>query len=351
MKIENCNNNIISTPIVHIMFNEKFNKPFVDFLNKNFNNDEHLILCKRAYNELLKPFPEGENVIEINSLEQLDFKSDKIEKIICHSLFDPELVDLLYKKPELLEKAYWVIWGGDLYGSIDDEKTNFVKSRFKGYLTVSTGDKDIVIERYNDVKGAFIDIQYIIPTTLIQLNKAKENKEKNKHLKIQINNSICDSTLEALDILSKFKDEKIKITTILSCGKMEFKDEIIKKGKETFGNKFEYLDKMVSTDEYAKHLSTIDILVLSQNRQQALGNIVAGLHLGTKIFIKSNISTYKMLKNDMGFDIFDTFSINKLSFDDFTKNLSIEKNHKKASLFFDEKHIKSLWEKAFKHEN
>ena len=34
---------------VHLMFNDKFNKPFVDFLNKHFDHQEHLILCKRWF--------------------------------------------------------------------------------------------------------------------------------------------------------------------------------------------------------------------------------------------------------------------------------------------------------------
>ena len=45
------------------MFNDKFNKPYVDFLNKNFGKNEHLILCKKWFSE--HPFPLGENVIEI----------------------------------------------------------------------------------------------------------------------------------------------------------------------------------------------------------------------------------------------------------------------------------------------
>ena len=35
---------------VHLIHNDKFAKPFVDFLNRNFPPEEHLVLCKRMLN-------------------------------------------------------------------------------------------------------------------------------------------------------------------------------------------------------------------------------------------------------------------------------------------------------------
>ncbi len=40
---------------IHIMFNDKFGKAWVDFVNKNFDTEEHLFLCKRWFDEF--PFP------------------------------------------------------------------------------------------------------------------------------------------------------------------------------------------------------------------------------------------------------------------------------------------------------
>lgn len=48
---------------VHLMFNDKFNKPFVGFLNRHFDPSEHLVLCKRWFSE--HPFPTGPNVVEV----------------------------------------------------------------------------------------------------------------------------------------------------------------------------------------------------------------------------------------------------------------------------------------------
>ena len=136
------NQKINNYKYVHIMFNDKFNKPFVDFLNRNFNQKEHVVLCKRFYNEF--PFPEGENVLDIKTLKGLNF--NKNEKIICHSLFDNELIDYLYKYEYILKnKTYWMIWGGDLYEAKRDKKNDLVRKNFMGYLLIARKDKNVLI--------------------------------------------------------------------------------------------------------------------------------------------------------------------------------------------------------------
>ena len=333
---------ILKYKFVHIMFNDKFNKPFVDFLNNHFNSTEHLVLCKRFFSET--PFPQGDNVIEISSLKGLRFETN--QKLICHSLFDAELVDYLYKHPNILtEKAYWAIWGGDLYQAKRDEKNDFVRSHFKGYLT--DVDTEVAKKQYNLAEKPFYCIHAIFP---ISKNTIQNITKKRKDFtQIQINNSCDESTLQMLDVLAKFKEENIKITTILSYGKLEFKDEIIQKGRNIFKDKFEYLDTRLAPQEYALHLAQNDLLILNQNRQQGVGNTVASLALGNKVFIKSEISTYSKLKN-FGLTVFDTNEIAKLNFDCFITNPCAKSNQERAMMFFDDEYKASLWRTVFNAE-
>jgi len=297
---------------IHLMFNDKFNKPFVDFLNKNFEYKEHLVLCKKWFQEF--PFPTGKNVFKIRSFVGLDFS--KCEKIICHSLFDKELVDYLYEHQNILkEKAYWTVFGGDLYNAPRDKKNDFVRSNFKGYVT--GGDRAYLQRKYDVLNKNFISAPYIFPITKKMLDNIK--KDTHDFIKIQINNSCDFSTLEMLDILLKYKKENIKITTILSYGKLEYKKKIIQKGKNIFGDKFEYVDKFMPPEEYARYLSNIDILILNQNRQQGVGNTYASLYLGNKVFISKKISTFEDFNNS-GIKIYATEDIKDLSFEDFVKN-------------------------------
>lgn len=336
---QKINKRIKSYKYVHIMFNDKFNKPFVDFLNRNFDKKEHLVLCKRFFKEY--PFPTGENVIEIKSLQNLNFK--KCEKIICHSLFDGELVDYLYKHKDILkEKSYWMIWGGDLYNAPRDKKNDFVRSNLKGYLT--DFDKDVVQNKYKLANRNFYCIHAVFPITKEMLNNAF--KIAKDFIRVQINNSCDSSTLDMLDVLSKFKNENIKITTILSYGKMEYKDEIIKKGKEIFNDKFEYVENDMSPNEYAQHLTQNDILILNQNRQQGVGNTIASLALGSKVFIRSDVSTNNKFK-DFDIVVYDTKNIQNLSFEEFIKNDNYECNQKNVLKFFDNEYKASLWKAVF----
>lgn len=334
------NKKLVKYKYVHLMKNDKFNKPFVDFLNKYFDANEHLVLCKRRHKH---PFPQGDNVIEVISIEGLDFSHN--DKIICHSLFDEERIEYLYNHPDILKnKAYWAIWGGDLYNAVRDEKNDFVRENFKGYLT--DFDKDVAIKKYHLEGKPFYCIHAIFPITLDMIKNAIGTVQKKDYIQIQVNNSCDDTILEMLDILSKFKDENIRISTVLSCGKNEYRDEIIAKGKELFGDKFGYIKDYMSPDEYAKSLARNDILILNQNRQQGVGNTVASLTMGKKVYIKSDISSYGNLI-EFGTQVFDTKTIADLSFEEFIRNDNTESSKKNALKFFDDEYKASLWRDIF----
>lgn len=328
--------------VVHIMFNDKFNKPFVDFLNRNFDPKKHLILCKRVADSVANPFPAGKNVVEIGSVKNLDFSSKKIKKIICHSLFMEDLVEKLYAEPQLLEKAFWDMWGGDLYEAVRDEKNDFVRTNFKGYI--GENDRDYAISKYG-MTGDFYDASYNFPLSKALLDRMPA--KKGDCLKIQINNSCDESTLEILNALSKFKDENIRITTVLSYGGTPaLAGEIVKKGKALYGEKFEYVGEMMPPDDYAKFLAGNDILILNQKRQQGFGNVIASLYLGKKVFIKKSVSVNRYL-NKQGIKIFDTEDLVELDFEALKKYEERQKTVKNVSRYLDETYLAECWGKVF----
>lgn len=326
---------------VHLMYNDKFNKPVVDFLNRNFNTNEHIVLCRRLNNEF--PFPEGENVIEISHLKGLDFKEN--EKIICHSLFDKGVVKYLYKhQKQLQEKAYWVVWGGDLYNCVKNAMNDYVRKNFRGYMFFALNDKNVLLKNYGHILNEnFYPIEYPLSLDISKIEPVSNSYIYiYRYLKIQINNSCDESTLEMLDILSKFKNENIKIIVILSYGKMEFKNAIIQKGKDIFADKFEYIENYLSPEEYAKHIASLDIFIANQNRQQATANIDMCLYFGKKVYIKSTVSTFDMYTS-LGYEIFDTYSIKDMDFDSFVKQ-SKNANSEKAKYYISDEYRKKLWE-------
>ncbi|MDR3048304.1 MAG: 4-alpha-L-fucosyltransferase [Elusimicrobiota bacterium] len=327
---------------IHLMFNDKFNKPFVDFLNKSFNISQHLILCKRFFEDTASPFPVGSNVIELKKLKRLNFDFENIAKIFCHSLFDNEIIEFFDKYPDLLKKSYWVVWGGDLYEAARDNKNDFVRENFKGYLLFAKNDEKVLTKNYRVQNNNFFQIEYPLSIDLHSI--AKKNNSASSFLYIQINNSADKSTLEMLDILALYKNENIKIITILSYGQMEYKSQIIEKGNKIFGDKFVYIDAILAPNDYAVHLSNIDILICNQSRQQATANIYMSLYFGAKVFIRSEVSTYEMYKK-MGYEIFDTNQIKDMDFLSFSQKLS-NNNTKLAKKHTSVEYLKKLWEKV-----
>lgn len=321
---------------VHLMFNDKFNKSVVDFLNKHFNPQDHLFLCKRFFKEF--PFPTGANVMEIQSLYQINWNELHAEKIICHSLFDNEVIDFLFAHKEYLKKAVWIMWGGDFYKYPEDEKNIYVRQNFAHYVT-NYEKEEISAKLKIDITP--YRLRYNFPVNKEILDTCIQKKHDD--IVIQINNSADDSTLEVLACLRKFADENIRIRTILSYGKLAYKDIIIQKGKEYFGDKFEYLDKILSPKYYANYLAENDILILNQDRSQGVGNTLASLYLGKKIFIRREISTATRLERE-GFVIYDTNTIKNLTFAEFVKNDYAEQNKEVVKKSFDEDFIKSQWE-------
>ncbi len=297
---------------IHLMSNDKFAKPFVQFLNKNYDTSEHLVLCKRFFRDF--PFPEGENVLEIKSYREFDFYNPQIEKIICHSLFDEERVQFFYKHQELLqEKTYWQIWGGDLYDAPTDEINTFVRKNFKGYITMF--DEAYARKKYG-ITAPFYPAYYVTPMSGISPAKIREERGAHEGINIQINNSADVSTIEILEMLKKFRKENMKIYTVLSYGQMKEKDSILQKGKEIFGQKFIPLLQYLPAEEYMRHLANLDVLILNQSRQQAGANAHSAVHLGIKLFIHDENTIGTKLKND-GLSIYNPKDIENMDFQEF----------------------------------
>ncbi len=326
--------------IVHVMFNDKFNKPYVDFLNRNFDTKKHLVLCLRVNDSVATPFPVGDNVVEIYDIRKIDLSAPHIKKIICHSLFDSMLVDKLHDEPDLLKKSCWIMWGGDLYDAPRDEKNDFVRKNFGQYYLGP--DSGYAYEKYG-ITGihAYAPYQYPLSREILDATK----RCASLGIRIQINNSSSKFTLDALNILSRFKNENIQVTTILSYGDISVKDKIIKTGQLIFGDKFSFLDKMLSPSDYAQFICENDILVLNQDRQQGFGNTIASLYLGCKVFVRGDTSVPKWLE-EFSVYVYDTNMMKNMEFSEFVRDDRREENMKASSVFFDELQVAEMW-KAF----
>lgn len=333
---------------VHIIHNDKFCCSFVEFINEQFNKNEHMFIVLRTFRNI--PFPKADNVYEFYRLENMDFSSPKIEKVILHSLFIGQLEYWEQHLELLRKKVYWMIWGADLYEAPRTRMDDLVRKSFYGYISDTDGDCKVAKEKYQlGNEKVFINAAYTFPITMEMIEKARNKHRRHDYVQIQINNS-CDWTIiDMLRQLEKFKDKNIRIVCSLSYGEgEECKREIIKTGKELFGNKFNYLDKLCSPQDYAYWLADNDIYILNQNRQQGLGNSFASLALGAKLYIKSTVTTYHHF-NDKGIKVYDTLDIQSITYEDLvTYDEDIKKiNESEVNYFFDNAYLKKCWEPVF----
>ena len=124
---------------------------------------------------------------------------------------------------------------------------------------------------------------------------------------------------EAFEMLSRFRQENIKVICPLSYNSPSLPDyhnRVFESGERLLGDKFVPLTELMPQQEYAKVLQTMDILVYNHPRQQGLFSLSVMLHSGKKCFLRSETSSYAMLR-DFGVHVFPTESIPSLSFAEF----------------------------------
>ena len=343
--------------ILHIMIGASpYNIKFIRFLKSYFDNGKHKIVVIGSNNGFY-----DSHITFINKKKQV-FKLRKLmhssEKIFIHGLFSTRLLLLYSFSPRLLKKSYWVIWGGDLYyykfrnKSLKSNIYEFMRGKviknIGHIVALVEGDYELAKKWY---KTEAIYHEAFYPNVMIYENIDKTNNSKKRNKKIiQVGNSADpqNNHIEILNKLLKFKDKDIEIIVPLSYGDRNWAKEVIENGKSLYGDKFKPLVEFLPPEEYQKILNSVDVAIFNHDRQQAVGNILALLHLGKKVFIKNDITTWDFL-NKKGLTVYNTYDIDKLSFEEFIfvdESLK-EKNRKIIEKEFSEDKCAKLWENVF----
>ena len=295
---------------IHVMNNGIHSIGILRFIQKYFDNDEHAFIFPVFRTETQEKLADTEHVYHFYLTE---IPWDTVDKVIFQGLFTPSHIEYLYAHAEVLKKCYWFIWGGDLYRE-DTPEEAFVKKNFAGILT--SFDYEVYKEKFGENKC--FDVTYPHDVVEGMLHDSEEPSPE-KPVRVLVNNSADETTLEMLDILSRYKEENIEVHTILSYVSANQKDmrlDIMYKGFTTFGLKFKPLMEFMSKEDYANFLNTMDIYISNQNRQQGNGNAAFLCSLGKKIFTKADTSV-NIKYNSIGIRYFDTYSIPELTFEEF----------------------------------
>lgn len=381
--------------ICHIIFDSEYSYRYHQLIINNFDISQHLFLViGRSTWDKKRSFEYKNSIYNENLYDQEVINYlEKCKAIILHGLFFDNVLNFFYDNHKFLYKTSWLMWGGDVYLYRESKfifpkislnpkvlkhsftilltniflsvkhklpaltitsreiKRIFIIPKIKNIIGVCYEDYFLTAKKYR-TKSTFI---YGFHPLLVNWELV-ESLYKNKlqslstSLNIMIGNSATDTNnhLEIFDILQKKSHLDIVIYCPLSYGDDKYKDMVIEQGYRYFGKKFIPLIEVISNDDYIRFLNSIDIAIMNHNRQQGLGNIFTLLLLGKKVYMRSEITSYKSLidKGLRLYDIAEIINDNNYKLFPLDENKELDNRQIILSNFSDENWLR-IWENIF----
>jgi hypothetical protein len=263
----------------------------------------------------------------------------KLNKIIFHpfTLSSYEFLAVVKKRfPNV--KVYWCIWSYDVYGvpPIPVEYFGpYSRKYLKGEMNIFARFKAAKLGRWilnfiyiaglkrnyiKELKASFWQIDFfcsLLPSDFLSYQKISGNY-KTRHLpfaylsleqimpqldefscegyKIMVGHSSSPSGnhFEVLQRLHKINPE-FSVFLPLSYGDKKYADCIEREARTRFKN-LEVLRQNLEKSQYYKKLKEIGWVIINVKVQQGLGNIIALIWMGVKIFLDEDSSTFKDFK-------------------------------------------------------
>lgn len=327
--------------VIHVVHRDKFTKGYIDFMKTKMTQYKHYFIIQA---EQKLDLVDQNNVFYVKSFEktisnELLALMDESDVIIFSGIFNS--IYLLKQLPRrLLKKTYLQFWGADFYSYSEFRSPihiryylhRFMRKRLynscAGHIFLIQGE----YKKYESIFGKF-DRNFVVsmPTDYVkqiveEICELRQKKNQKTNINIMIGNSATKSNRheEVLDWLSKYSDKKITIYMPLSYGDPEYRNRIIRIAKEKYGISAVPIVQYMSTLNYIKFLSAMDIGIINCNRQQGMGNILFLLALGKKVYIRRETTMWESYCSK-GYTIFDASKIPELTYEQFLHFTSKDK--------------------------
>ena len=235
------------------------------------------------------------------------------QKIFLHSVFFGGLMQqyLSHWADMYGNKMNWICWGGDSYYDGDNWVVqNILKKVKTAYATQSR--IDLIWKSYS-IKAKYVEgcsYCYIPRNCPNTCHKGKGSKA------ILLGHSAADygNHIMGLELLKKWKDEDIKIYCPLSYGDPAYRDTVIDKGREMFGDKFVPMIDFMEMEQYYEFLNGIDAALFPMTRMAAGTTLLYLSSRGKKIYLSQ-----EMIKafNCLNMQLYDIELIREQSFEEF----------------------------------
>jgi dTDP-N-acetylfucosamine:lipid II N-acetylfucosaminyltransferase len=337
-----------SGEILHIFnWDKKFFCPFRSFIRENFADGRHRFVVYGNTGADSTVASDDTTVYPARLLKKaskLSLEFAGAEKIMLHGLFHSHLYYILSLQPWLLKKCYWYIWGGDLYVhengnrglrfQKDELVRRFVISRLGHLVTYVPGDYELAKEWYG-ATGAYHEC--IMYPSNVYRNSAAPVPE-NGPMNIQVGNSADPENrhIEIFERLSPYRDEDIKIYVPLSYGDQTHAAEVIEAGTRMFGHRFIPMTDFMPYSQYCEFLRSLDIATFYHKRQQGMGNMIALLGMGKKVYMRSDVTSWRLF-NNLNVAVFDVENLELTRLEQPVQRA----NEQKIATYFSEEQLRS----------
>ena len=339
--------------ILHIVHDDKFiDMAYNIFEKASPNNNEFMIVTKQKEFKYIKTTP-------ITRISPLKFLSKGFAKrllqyefVVLHWLDDVKK-HLVLNAPKNV-KFIWIGWGGDYYCYVNKNlylpitqnlvekiemhtivnKTslkfkikNFIKqklflceikntekiiNRINYFAPVLEEDYHLVASSFDEFRPKYIDWNY----GTLEDNLIRDNDLIISGKNILVGNSATpeNNHMDTFEILKEINLSNRKIICPMSYGDINYAKAIEFEAKKIFGDKVQVLNTFMHIDEYIKILSSCSIAIMNNLRQQAVGNIIIMMYMGTKVFLNKESPVYEFFKKN-GAIIFTIEELNQREID------------------------------------
>lgn len=326
--------------ILHVASDEKF----INFANWSFekafkgSNDFAIILPSQE--KKLKFVAQKKNIFTViinnSTIDCFISTFDKYDLIVLHGMsYEKSRLVLKYKHKS---KLIWMFLGFEIYSNplalgktvlgnktlkwfpFTNELIGFFKELFRriyyqfNYLTSSPNksilnaihqiehigilhkedfimlrDKNFISNKAKHLKYTYYPIEAII-------KGLQDYKVNNDNILFGNSASKDNNHLEGFELLKKIPLANRKIISPLNYGSHEYADVIIEIGLKEFKSNFVPIREFLSLSDYNKLVQQCGIVVMNHYRQQAVGNIVLMLWIGSKVYLDERNSIFQYLK-------------------------------------------------------
>ena len=244
------------------------------------------------------------------------------DRVVIHQLSNPRLLLYLLVNPAARRRCALAIWGGDVYYDryrprtpLHDLREAIRRVVIPSIPVISSmvpGDFDAVRAVYGS-RARYVNAFYPIPMSYDSLESV-DAPGANAPVTLLVGNSGDPSNAhaEVLRALSRFRDQRIRIVCPLSYGHAGYVASVIEQGRAMFGERFIALTEFLPPEQYARQIRGMNAAIMNHGYQQALGNIIAMLMLGKKVFVRSDTSPYRYF-NDLGVTVHDTLRLPEMT--------------------------------------